>query len=253
MPTIEMLKKQFIAKIETNSDERTVTAIISTSAVDRDKEVVVARGIDFEQYLKNPVVLWAHNSWDTPIGKAMWLKRTGKKIIAKIKFADTDKAEEVYQLYKGGFLSAFSIGFIPTKRKQPEPDDIKKNPDWADARMIIEKSELLEFSAVPVPANPEALVTAVKNKDISISDDTIDELDLEIEEYFEPVGNKTSDITKDGGGDEKTNTISVKSFVPAESLVTKCESIKEVIRVESYVDVAGIVAEEIKKLKGQVY
>ena len=249
--TIEMLKKQFIAKTEINSDERTVTAVITTSVVDRDKEVIIARGIDFEQYLKNPVVLWAHNSYDTPIGKAMWLKRTGKKIIAKIKFAETEKAEEVYQLYKGGFLSAFSIGFIPIKRRQPEPDDIKRNPEWAEARTIIDKSELLEFSAVPVPANPEALALAVKEKSVDISNDMIDELDLDIEEYFEPVSNISPE--KADGGDENADIVSVKSFVPAKSVITNCESIKEVIRAETFIDIAEVVEIEIKKRKGQVY
>ena len=89
--------KQYIAKAEIDDNERTVTAFISTSSVDRDKEVLLPKGADFEPYLKNPVVMWAHNYSLPPIAKAIQLKKTFKKISANIKFAETEFAVEVYQ------------------------------------------------------------------------------------------------------------------------------------------------------------
>jgi hypothetical protein len=44
---------------------------------------------------------------------------------------------------------------------------------------------LLEFSPVTVPANPEALATAVKSKNISLSDDLKAELHIEVEKAVE--------------------------------------------------------------------
>lgn len=173
----DMIKKQFIGKAEVDDDERTITATISTGIVDRENEVLLPKGAEFEQYLKNPVVLWAHDYRETPIAKAQWIKKGNKYIQAKAKFADTVKADEIYQLYKGGFLKAFSVGFLPKETHNPTPEEIKKHPEWAEAKLIYDKWELLEFSAVPVPANPEALAVAVK--DLNVSAETQGELGIE--------------------------------------------------------------------------
>ena len=178
----EMIKKQFLAKAEVDDDERTVTALISTDTVDRDREVLLPKGADTEKYEKNPVVQWAHDYFDPPIGKALWIKKGRKGITAKIKFAVTEKAEEIYQLFKAGFMKAFSVGFLVNESHEPTPDEIKKRPEWAEARRIIDKWELLEFSAVPVPANPDALAVAVKSKEVNLSDDMKKELGIEDED-----------------------------------------------------------------------
>ena len=183
-----LIFKQFTAEdTKIDSEERTITAVISTGAVDRDREVLVPGGIIVENFMKSPVVLWAHDYSDTPIGKAMWIKKGREKITAKFTFAETDKAEEVYQLFKGGFLNAFSVGFNPLEASQPTPDEVKSKPAWAEARRIFRKWELLEFSAVPVPANPEALAVAVKGHKVELSAETLTELNVledEIEQTF---------------------------------------------------------------------
>ncbi len=180
------LYKQYIAKVEVDDDEHTVTAVISTDVVDRDNEVMKPNGANLENFMKNPVVLWAHNYTEPSIGKALWVKTTRKHITAKTKFADTPRAEEIYQLYRGGYLKAFSIGFIPTESHKPEPKEIEKRPELAKARLIIDKWELLEYSPVPVPSNPEALATAVKTKEITVSKELQAELGLDDEETFYP-------------------------------------------------------------------
>lgn len=164
---------------EIDDEERTVVAVISTGVIDRDSEILTPKGARTENFEKNPVIPWSHNTFDPPIGKALWIKVGTKKILAKVKFAMTDRAEEVWQLFKGKFLRAFSVGFIPLKGHRPTPEEIKKNPDLADARFIFDEWELLEFSPVVVPANPEALATAVKNKSIKISKALRKELNVE--------------------------------------------------------------------------
>jgi hypothetical protein len=57
-------------------------------------------------------------------------------------------AETVRRMVAGGFLSAASVGFKPLKYMYNEE---RRGVD-------IEESELLEWSIVPVPANPECLV-----------------------------------------------------------------------------------------------
>lgn len=151
-----------------DEDSRTVVAVISSASVDRDKEVLLPKGANFDNYLKNPVVLWGHQSSDPPIGKALWVKRGQKQITAKVKFATTERAEEIWELFKGGYLNAFSVGFIPIKGHQPTPDEIRKMPEWAEARFVYDEWELLEFSPVTVPANPDALRLALESGKVKI-------------------------------------------------------------------------------------
>jgi HK97 family phage prohead protease len=186
----DMLKKQYVAETkEVDDEERTVTALISTGTVDRDKEVMLPKGADLEKYLKNPVVLWAHDYHSPPIARTLWMKQGRKGIQAKAQFApaeDNPMSEQVYQLYKKGYMNAFSVGFIIKDSHEPTPDEIKKRPELAEARKIISDWELLEFSAVPVPANPEALAQAIKIKEIELSSDLIEQLDIDDIEVFIP-------------------------------------------------------------------
>lgn len=146
---------------EIDNDERTIKSVITTDRVDRDSEVVVTKGLDFEGFRKNPVVLFMHDATKI-IGKALWVKVGRGEAVAKTQFAETDFAEEVWQHVKGGFLKGVSIGmdFMTMQRRDLTEKDVQKRADWAGAKAIIEKAEILEFSFVSIPANPDALVRA---------------------------------------------------------------------------------------------
>ena len=247
MPTETMIKKQFVSsEIKVDDNERTVTAVISTGTVDRDREVVVAKGGDFTNYLKNPVVLFAHDYRELPIAKALWLTQKGSKITAKAQFADTVMAEDVYQLYKGGFLKAFSIGFIPNKRHQPSPKEIEKRPELANVWSVIDEWELLEFSAVPVPANPEALMQAVKTKEITLSsDEVVNEFDFDDDEEKFYV----ADVIETVETPDFTKTIEVELDVTAKDYNVTIP----VTEAAADVNVDEIVSDEKKRHKGIVY
>jgi len=155
--------KVFNAEIKDfNDGEMTLVATISTSSKDRMDESVAHDGANLKDFQKNPIVLWAHDYAQPPIGKALWVKKDNenKGLVSKMQFAQTDFAKEIYGLYKGGFMKAFSIGFIPRqiyRNYQQENYDKAKDPF-----LTIQKWDLLEYSAVPVPANPEALALAMK-------------------------------------------------------------------------------------------
>jgi len=129
---------------------RTVEVVASKEVVDRYGDIVKISGIDVNAYLKNPVVPWAHNYGGLPVAKAVAISITGDEIIIKMQFPTKEVyefADTVFKLFTQGYLSAVSIGFIPIK--EAFDSELKAN--------VIEKSELLEVSVVPVPANPEAL------------------------------------------------------------------------------------------------
>jgi HK97 family phage major capsid protein/HK97 family phage prohead protease len=128
--------------------EGEVETVIASNILDRHGEKIDIDGMDTKKYMKDPVVLWAHDYSALPIARATKLWKEGGKLFGKIKFAIAEYpfAKTVYELIKGGFLSAVSIGFIPS--------EMEGN--------MYTKSEMIEFSVVPVPANPEALIYAKK-------------------------------------------------------------------------------------------
>lgn len=160
---LDLKKKVFTGDIKSiDEKEMTLTASISTDTVDRMGEVLAPEGIELGNYRKNPVVLWAHDYSQPPIGKALWVRRDGQSIISKVQFAKTAFAQEIFGLYRDGIMKAFSVGFVPKDGKE---GDGKKGP-----RYTYTKWELLEYSAVPVPANPDAIALAVSK---GISESTI--------------------------------------------------------------------------------
>jgi HK97 family phage major capsid protein/HK97 family phage prohead protease len=125
-----------------------VQAIVASDSVDRHGEIIDIAGLSVKKYMDNPVVQWAHDYDKPPIAQATKVWKSGGKLMAKMKFAleENPFAKQVYDLIKGGFLNAVSIGFIPLEM---------------DGNTFT-KSEMVEFSVVPVPANSEALITARK-------------------------------------------------------------------------------------------
>lgn len=136
--------KDTLEKIKASNDSGHFKVVISTDYQDRQGEVIEQAGADVSFYKMNPIVLWAHDYGDLPIGMCNKIELIDGKWMAEGIFAPEEAnpfAQQVRRLYDGGFIKATSIGFIP---KRLEGNVIK---EW----------ELLEFSFVPVPANPFAL------------------------------------------------------------------------------------------------
>lgn len=182
--------KSFTGELKADDDERFFQATITTETVDRDGDVVLAKGLDFQNFLQNPVVLLGHpfdisSSFDLPIGKTNWIKAKGRKVIAEVTPAPTDMGNEIFELIKGGFLNAVSIGFRAIDSGPPTEKDLRAHPEWAKASRIFRKSELVEFSIVNVPANPEALISAVRKGNLSLSEKTLKQFGVTIKPVIE--------------------------------------------------------------------
>jgi hypothetical protein len=161
-----LLTRAFTAKLDDASEaDRTITAVVTTDAVDRSGEVVVAGGLDLAEYNKNRIVLWMHgkdpNVGVMPIGKALWIKLKGnrRELVAKTKFAPTELGETMYQLYEGEFLKMWSIGAEPDLMAAGPPTkaEIRKSPEWVGVKKVWRKATLREYSAAHIGVNPEAL------------------------------------------------------------------------------------------------
>jgi HK97 family phage prohead protease len=159
----EPIRKAFsVVSKAVDLDAGIFEAMISTEAVDRHGDIVRATGARLENYLKNPVVLWAHDLDAPPIAKALSIEvLPGEGLKATFQFPNwgvSEQADVVRRLWAGGFLNATSVRFTPIKWKPLEGDE----NDWWGPREYVEW-ELLEFSIVPVPANQEALRLAIKS------------------------------------------------------------------------------------------
>jgi len=252
MPETKQFREFVVEKQKTEEDNSAI-AWISTDTIDRDKEVLLPKGVDFENYNKNPVVLWAHDYSGTPVGKTQWVKQGRKYIKAKWEWADTDKAQEIKQLWDGGFLNAVSVGFIVSKSHEPTPDDIKKTPEWAEVSLVIDEWELLEFSIVPVPANPAALVAAVK--ELNISEATQKELGIDTKN---DTGNESVTVYTVGvnsdkplADDVKVDTKKDEPIIVVPRRILRPHRVVRKVRV--IINPKDVTKTTINMLKGRIY
>ena len=140
----------------------TLDFIVSDETLDRYNEVIVASGWKLDNYVRNPVFQNSHQYGDIiyTIGRALTTEvRTmqGRTVLyQRVEFATEANpiAKIAYNLYKGKFLNAVSVGFIPLQWENGEPGNL-----WN--RRYTEQ-ELLEVSAVGMPANPNALALGLK-------------------------------------------------------------------------------------------
>jgi len=144
---IKNMKKQYIsAQVkEIKEGGIIVGAVATTDSPDRDGEILSIDGWELDNFIKNPVLLWGHDSRALPIGKVTNIKRVKNSLVFNAQFAveENDFAAKVSKLVTGGYLNTFSVGFLP---KQRDGDKFTKQ-------------ELLEISVVNVPANTDAEVS----------------------------------------------------------------------------------------------
>src|ERR1700675_3865264 len=143
LANVSGMVKQYAAEVSPGAD-RQIKFLITTGSVDRDYHKVNPTGWDVANYMKNPVVLFAHDSHNPPIGKCVALKCDDKGIEAIAEFMTADMnpfADSIYRMLKGGFLKATSVGFRPLDYEPATEKDRQMGYDF-------NKQELLEFSVV---------------------------------------------------------------------------------------------------------
>jgi HK97 family phage major capsid protein len=139
-----------------NDSGRLITYKLSDSSVGRDNHRILAGAWQYQNFLRNPIMPWAHLTDQPPIAKWVDLWERGDEFFGVADYADADTypfADTIFRLVKGGFLNAVSAGWIPLEFKYTND---RSRPGGID----FSKVELLECSQVPVPALPTALVTA---------------------------------------------------------------------------------------------
>ena len=104
---------------EAESTANTLDFISSDETLDRYDEIISASGWRLENYQRNPVFQNAHKYGDIifTLGKALITEVRAGRLFQRIEFATevNPMARIAYGLYKGKFLNAVSVGFIPIR------------------------------------------------------------------------------------------------------------------------------------------
>ena len=244
--------------MEIQEGERADISFISTDAVDRDFEVLIPGGADFKQFKKNPVVTFAHNYSELPVGRALWVKRSKDPDgwLAKTQYTTKPDGWEgpwfpdaVFHLVKSGDLAGKSVGFIPTEMSAPTEKEIVKRPEMASVGTVIRKWLVLEYAVAPVQSNPDALMVAVgkaHESGIVIPEAITDEMGILI-----PTGVPALKYEQE----KKPEVIVVSGDVEIEETVpvkTRGELLADAKRIVDSVDITKIVEDSFNRLRGGI-
>ena len=142
-----------IVRRDAMDDTRRSVVIAANDRARTAPEIDLA-GLRFDNYRRNPVVMWAHDSTGRspsgglPIGRTLNISRAEDGgIVAEFEFLDDDPfAQRIRNAWDKGFLQAASISWLPVESTPAESGGVR------DVR-----AELLEWPIVSVPADPDAL------------------------------------------------------------------------------------------------
>ncbi|MBH3296756.1 phage major capsid protein [Serratia marcescens] len=141
-----------------NEDERVITGIASTPSPDRDGDILEPDGAKFRN---DTPFLWQHDR-SQPIGSCTpKMVKEGLQITAKLVKPTPDmpsqlvaRLNEAWSSIKSGLVKGLSIGFRPIEYSYID-----------DAGIRFISWDLLEVSAVTIPANAECSIQTVKSYD----------------------------------------------------------------------------------------
>ena len=146
-----------------SSDNKRTVITINTSTLDRYGTVIEPDGVNMDNYRKNPVFLINHDP-NLLAGSGANIRMQDGKLIAEVDDDMWDQEDPQIQRWynkvKNGTMRASSIQFLPLSYEDAEDEEGKRFTritDW----------ELLEWSFVTLPGNPDAVRTARSFSELS--------------------------------------------------------------------------------------
>ncbi len=178
--------------------ERTAEFVISSARKDRHGTSLNMKNWNLDNYRANPIVGYQHDVYGggmcpgSPTDEAkkvigyapdVWIEENGKrlfngqeirdaneedlKLVSKIKFesvkeTDNDLAEMLLKKVNFGSIRSTSVGFVPLKDEKG-----KTGEERDDGVFKYHGQELLEFSLVNIPSNPDAIKKELRTQTYS--------------------------------------------------------------------------------------
>mgnify|MGYP001613073765 FL=1 len=161
-----------------------VPAIISTGEIARDRARIEQSGWVFDNFRRNPVVLFAHDdaagglfgggSRALPIARSADERVEGDRTTAVAHFDMADDfARQVLGKIERGLINTTSVRWLPLKTRI----DKTRAEDGKDVNVLVfERQELLEWSFVPVAADPGAMVLREDGRALTVEEYSIGDL-----------------------------------------------------------------------------
>ncbi len=203
--------------------------VIAANEVSRNGDELNLRGVSFKNYRKNPVVLWSHDSYGgIPIAKTLKIGHDDQgRIEADFEFNSEDEfAARVENGWNNGFIRSASIRYLPTKVVEV------RNEEGKVERLRIEEAELLEWSLVPVPADPDSVRAAARA--LNLPEEIFRGLEPEPEEdEAEP---PTDPVTEDPGPGPKREVFNQliqemsAELRPVDLILNRIDALEEELR-----------------------
>lgn len=168
-------EKSFAKDVE---ETRTVEFVISTGIRDRHNEVINMKNWNLDSFNANPIVGYQHNVYgdnmclapnpDDVLGKSKaWLDTYKGKpaVISSVEFEPKEinpLAEKVFRKVLFGSLNAASVGILPIGDGRFE--ERKMENGKTEKTYYYDGQELIEWSIVHIPANPDARAKSLKSQ-----------------------------------------------------------------------------------------
>jgi HK97 family phage prohead protease len=143
---------------------RRVRHVISTGRMDRYNRIVDPAGWSLTNFREAPRVLADHDyGIEAVIGRAHDTKVENDALMSTTEFDREGKGNVAFRLVQRGFVNSWSVGWIGQKAHRfGELDDCEIcNAAGKRAKYGVHftRQELLEYSLVAIPANPDAVMS----------------------------------------------------------------------------------------------
>lgn len=130
-------------RADTDDPDGPIRFVVATEGRKADGIDLRMDRADLARYESNPVVLAFHDYWQLPVGRGENVTIEDGKLYADAVFdLDDPLGAQLDRKYRNGFMSAVSVGFDVY-----DVDDAGVPGRW----------EMLEFSAVPIPLDADAI------------------------------------------------------------------------------------------------
>jgi HK97 family phage prohead protease len=118
------------------------------------------RGAGLDRYQENPVLLDSHDrrSIEAIVGRGTNVRVEDGQLVVRAEFAEVPRGNLAWDLVRGGFLRALSIGYAVDPASVRTIRAGETDGDVSGPASVVDRWELLEISVVPVPADKAALM-----------------------------------------------------------------------------------------------
>lgn len=164
--TTTMNRKSLNSEMTVADGSREMIVKITSSAIDRDGEVLLPDGMIYREFMSNPIVFANHEyGVSDVVGKVVSMTRAKDGWLAKVlmlprpaEHVGTWMPDTILHMARFGIMGV-SVGFQAIETRKPSKKDVEQFGE--EVNRVVSKWNLMELSIAPLPCNQDALIMAV--------------------------------------------------------------------------------------------